>query len=85
MLVDESAYERIPDDVHDSYDEKHYGRYAGIETIYIGIEEQQVHADRLVDKILGEVTRPESDALHPAKFVEAFALCFGIIYIHSQL
>ena len=71
VLVDERSHQRIPYHVHDADYEEHDGGHFGREAVDVGVEEQQVHADGLVDQILGQVARAESDSLQPREFVES--------------
>jgi pyruvate carboxylase subunit B len=61
----------IPNHICNISYRKHHGNVNCIESIDIGIEEQQVHTCCLEDEVLCQVTRSESDALQPTQFVES--------------
>ena len=61
VLVHKGAHEGVPQDVDESDHEKHGGCMCGLESEDVGVEEQQIHADGLVDEILGQIARSESD------------------------
>ena len=69
VFVDKGTHERIPEHINNTNYEEHgtsqSGRLCCITTehIDIGVEEQQIHADGLVDEILGQVACAEADAL----------------------
>ena len=65
VLVYESSYHRIPKDIHETDYEEHGGRDRGRKSEDIGVEYQQIHADSLIDKVLGEVSGTETDPLEP--------------------
>ena len=71
MLVDEGTHQRVPKHVDEAHHKKHgacqSGRFSCVTTehIDISVEEQQIHTDSLVDEVLGQVARTETDALHP--------------------
>ena len=55
MLVDIGSYQRVPQHVDHTDDEKHKGCLCRFESIHIGIEYQQIHAYRLIDEVLCKV------------------------------
>ena len=56
MLVDKGSHERVPDHVDYTYYKEHDSGCCGIKPEDVGVEEQQIHADCLVNEILGQVS-----------------------------
>ena len=66
VFVHKGSHKRIPRHVDEAHHQKHEGGYLGIETIDVGVEEQEIHANGLVDKVLGQVSTTKPDAFEPA-------------------
>ena len=69
-LVDECSYDRIPDDIGNISHSEHHGNRERVESIDVGVEEEEVGTCDLENEVLCEVTGTESNALHPIEFVK---------------
>lgn len=83
MLVDECSDERIPQYIDESDNKEHERCRLRIDAKDIRIEQQQIHADGLIDKVLCQVARAEAYALHPVQMVETtlFVSCSHILIV----
>ena len=84
MLVDKGSHQGVPDDVDDTDYEKHNSGYGRVEPVDVGVEEEKIHADGLVDEVLGEVAGAKSDTLQHGELVEALGLpgsCGGCVHM----
>ncbi|CUO87292.1 Uncharacterised protein [Segatella copri] len=63
MLIYISSHQRVPEYIDQANHQEHGGSNTRIKSIDVGVEEQQIHADGLVDEVLRQVARSESDAL----------------------
>ncbi len=78
MLVYERTYDRIPYHIDNAHYKEHHCRHGWVEAEHIGVEKQQIHADCLINQILGEVARAKADALQPRQLVKA--VCFSVFH-----
>ena len=83
MLVYKGAHKRIPQHIHKPHDEKHEGRGGRSEAEHVGIEQQQIHANGLIDKVLSQIARPKAYALQPIELIEAVRLVVSSVYFHN--
>lgn len=70
MLIHISSHQRVPEYIDQANHQEHGGSNTRIKSIDVGVEEQQIHADGLIDQILGQVTRTETNALQPREAVK---------------
>jgi nitrogen regulatory protein P-II 1 len=63
MLIYISSHQWVPEYIDQANHQEHGGSNTRIKSIDVGVEEQQIHADGLVDEVLRQVARSESDAL----------------------
>ena len=63
MLIYISSHQWVPEYIDQANHQEHGGSHTRIESVDIGVEEQQIHTDGLVDEVLRQVSRSESDAL----------------------
>ena len=82
MFVDIGAHQGIPQHVDQADDEEHGGCMTRLQSVDVGVEEQQIHADGLIDEVLGQIARAKADALEPTELVEALSLRVCYICCH---
>jgi hypothetical protein len=64
-LIDHRPHHRIPYDIDNTDHEEHHSYDGRVQPVHIIIIKEQPDADRLVDQVLCQIARTETDALSP--------------------